>query len=91
MAGAGQGVQKVARSKLSRHTPRKQVFAAGNLFLAHFQRGHHRGDDRDVFRARAPAAFLFAAEQQRRDWLRCGIFRKPTPRGPPNLCAAPLT
>ena len=23
--------------------------------------------------------------------LRCGIFKKPTPRGPPNLCAAPLT
>ena len=52
------------------------MLAVRNLFLAHFQRGHHRGDGRDVFRSRAQAAFLFAAEQQRRDVACVRNFQK---------------
>ena len=54
----------------------QQMLTARNLFLAHFQRGHHRRDDGDVFRSGAPAALLFAAEEQRRDWTAVRDFQK---------------
>jgi len=69
----------------------QEVFAPGDLFLAYVQCGHHRGDGGDVFRAGAASHFLFAAEEQGGDVAAMRDLQDPTPRGPPNLWAAPLT
>ena len=74
-ARAGQRAQQFALKIIAPHAA-QQMLAAGNLFLAHFQRGHHRGDDRHVFRARAPAAFLLAAVEQRSDGAAMRNFQK---------------
>ena len=40
------------------------VVSLGELLFANFERGEHRDDDRDVFRASALAAFLLATVEQ---------------------------
>ena len=83
---AGQCAQQFAFKIIAPHAA-QQMLAVRNLFLAHFQRGHHRGDDRDVFRSRAPAAFLFAAVEQRRDVLCDAEFSKSPRRAARRICA----
>ena len=72
---AGQFVQKLPLEILAPDAA-QNVFAARNLFFARFQRRQHGDDDGDVFRSGAPAAFLFAAEEQRRDVARVRHFQK---------------
>ena len=72
---AGQFVQKLPLKILAPHAA-QDVFAARDLFFARFQRGEHRHNDRDIFRSGAAAAFLFAADQQRRDVAFVRDFQK---------------
>ena len=52
------------------------MVAFGKLFFADFKRGKHGEDDGDVFRSGALTAFLFAAEQERIDFVLVRHFEK---------------
>src|SRR5579859_8293482 len=52
------------------------MLVARKLFLACLQSGKHGNDDRDVFRPRTLAAFLFTADNQRGNMTAPGNFQK---------------